>query len=60
LLAYLELADVLLIAETIFGLPAEAITKFDRIRLAQSTLAAPQAGFGGIDGVATVRVCARA
>ncbi len=45
--AYLELADYLLIAEQILGTPAEAIAKFNRIGLAASALAVPQAGFGG-------------
>jgi death-on-curing protein len=48
LIAYLELADYLLIAESVLGVPAEAIANFDRIGLAQSALAAPQAGFGGV------------
>jgi hypothetical protein len=39
---YLELADYLLIAERVLGLPAEAIANFDRIGLAESALAAPQ------------------
>jgi death-on-curing protein len=47
--AYLELADYLLIAERVLGLPAEAIANFDRIGLAESALAAPQAGFGGTE-----------
>jgi hypothetical protein len=47
--AYLELADYLLIAERVLGLPAEAIANFDRIGLAASALAAPRAGFGGVD-----------
>ena len=47
--AYLELADYLLIAERVLGLPAEAIANFDRIGLAESALAAPQAGFGGVE-----------
>jgi death-on-curing protein len=47
--AYLELADYLLIAERILGLPAETIANFDRIGLADSALAAPQAGFGGVE-----------
>jgi death on curing protein len=47
--AYLELADYLLIAERVLGLPAEAIANFDRIGLAESALAAPRAGFGGIE-----------
>jgi death on curing protein len=49
LIAYLELADYLLIAESVLGVPAEAIANFDRIGLAQSALAAPQAGFGGVE-----------
>jgi death on curing protein len=49
LIAYLELADYLLIAESVLGLPAEAIANFNRIGLAQSALAAPQAGFGGVE-----------
>jgi death-on-curing protein len=44
---YLELADYLLIAEAVLALPAEAIAYFNRIGLAASALAAPQAGFGG-------------
>jgi death-on-curing protein len=47
--AYLELADYLLIAERVLGLPAEAIANFDRIGLAESALAAPQAGFAGVE-----------
>jgi death-on-curing protein len=46
--AYLELPDYLLIAERVLGLPAEAIA-IDRIGLAESALAAPQAGFGGVE-----------
>ena len=34
------------------GLPAEAIASFDRIGLADSALAAPQAGFGGVEAYA--------
>jgi death-on-curing protein len=49
LIAYLELADYLLIAESVLGVPAEAIANFDRIGLAQSALAAPQGGFGGVE-----------
>jgi hypothetical protein len=47
--AYLELADYLLIAERVLGLPAEVIANFQRIGLAASALAAPSAGFGGIE-----------
>ena len=49
MIAYLELADYLLIAESVLGLSAETIANFDRIGLAQSALAAPQAGFGGVE-----------
>ncbi|MHB1242433.1 MAG: type II toxin-antitoxin system death-on-curing family toxin [Gaiellaceae bacterium] len=49
MIAYLEFADYLLIAGSVLGLPAEAIANFDRIGLAQSALAAPQAGFGGVE-----------
>lgn len=49
MIRYLELADYLLIAESVLGVPAEAIANFDRIGLAQSALAAPQAGFGGVE-----------
>jgi death-on-curing protein len=49
LIEYLHLADYLLIAERILGLPAEAIANFNRIGLAESALAAPQAGFGGVE-----------
>ncbi len=49
MIAYLELADYLLIAERVLGLPAEAIANFDRIGLAESASAAPQAGVGGIE-----------
>jgi death-on-curing protein len=48
-IVYLELADYLLIAEQVLGLPAEAIANFNRIGLAASALAAPQAGFGGVE-----------
>ena len=46
---YLDLVDYLLIAERVLGLSAEAIAKFNRIGLADSALAAPQAGFGGVE-----------
>ena len=44
--AYLDLADYLLIAERVLGLPAETIANFDRIGLADSAIAAPRGGFG--------------
>lgn len=50
--AYLELADYLLIAEAVLGVPAELIADFNRIGLADSALAAPRAGFGGVEGLA--------
>ena len=46
---YLEPADYLLIAEAVLGIPAERIARFDRIGLADSALAAPRAGFGGVE-----------
>lgn len=49
MIAYLELADYLLIAESVLVVPAEAIANFNRIGLAQSALYAPQAGFGGVE-----------
>lgn len=47
MIRYLKLADFLLIAEAVLDVPAEAIARFNRIGLADSALAAPQAGFGG-------------
>ena len=47
--AYLALADYLLIAEAVLGLPAELIAEFNRIGLADSALAAPRAGFAGVE-----------
>jgi death-on-curing protein len=49
LTAHLELADYLLIAEAVLGLPAEIIADFNRIGLADSALAAPRAGFAGVE-----------
>ena len=45
----LELADYLLIAEAVLGVPAELIADFNRTGLADSALAAPRAGFGGVE-----------
>ncbi len=53
--AYLELAGYLLIAEVVLGLPAEVIANFNRIGLAASALAAPQAGFGGVEAYPALR-----
>jgi death on curing protein len=49
LTAYLELADDLLIAEAVLGLPAERIAGFNRIGLADSALAAPRGSFAGAE-----------
>jgi death on curing protein len=49
LTAHLELADYLLIAEAVLGLPAEIIADFNRIGLADSALAAPRASFAGVE-----------
>ena len=46
---YLDLADYLLIAEAVLGVPAEAIAQWPGIGLADSALHAPAAGFGGIE-----------
>lgn len=45
---YLELADFLLIAEAVLGVPAETLARSDRVvALAESALAAPAASFAG-------------
>lgn len=45
---YLELADFLLIAEAVLGVPAEDLARSDRVvALAESALAAPAASFVG-------------
>ena len=49
MIAYLDVVDYLLIAERVLGLPAELIAHFDRIGLAESALATPRAGFGGVE-----------
>ena len=46
---YLEFADYLLIAEQVLGAPAQLIAQLDRISLAESALAAPAAGFAGVE-----------
>lgn len=45
----LELADLLLIAAALFGFSAERLARIVDIPSAESALAAPFAGFGGID-----------
>lgn len=44
---YLELADFLVIAEELLGIPAEVLARSARVGLAQSALGAPAAEFGG-------------
>jgi death on curing protein len=46
---YLGLADYLLIAEAVVGVPAEEIAHWPRIPLAESALHAPAAGFGAVE-----------
>lgn len=46
---YLDLADYLLIAEAVLGVPAEAIARWPGIGLAESALHAPAAGFAGVE-----------
>ena len=46
---YLDLADYLLIAEAVLGMPADEIARWPGIGLADSALHAPAAGFGGVE-----------
>jgi death-on-curing protein len=46
---YLDLADYLLIAEAVVGVPAEQIARWPGIGLAESALHAPSAAFGGVE-----------
>ena len=46
---YLDLADYLLIAEAVLGIPAESIARWPGIGLAESALHAPAAGFEGVE-----------
>lgn len=46
---YLDLADCLLIAEAVLGVPAEAIARWPGIGLAESALRAPAMGFGDVE-----------
>jgi death on curing protein len=46
---YLDLADYLLIAEAVLGVPAETIAGWPGIGLADSALHAPAMGFTGVD-----------
>lgn len=47
--AQLDLADYLLIAEAVLGVPAETIARWPGIGLAESALHAPGMGFGGVE-----------
>lgn len=46
---YLDLAEYLLIAEAVLGVPAEEIARWPGIGLAESALRAPAAEFGGVE-----------
>jgi death-on-curing protein len=46
---YLDLADYLLIAEEVLGVPAETIAGWPGVGLAESALNAPAMGFGGVE-----------
>lgn len=46
---YLDLADFLLIAEAVLGVPAEAIAGWPGVGLADSALHAPRMGYGGVE-----------
>jgi len=46
---HLDLADYLLIAEAVLGVPAERIASWPGIGLAESALHAPGMGFGGVE-----------
>jgi death-on-curing protein len=46
---YLDLADYLLIAEGVIGVPAETIARWPGVGLADSALYAPASGFGGVE-----------
>jgi death-on-curing protein len=46
---YLDLADYLLIAEAVTGMPAETLARLPRLDLAESAIHAPQAEFGGVE-----------
>ncbi len=46
---YLDLADYLLIAEAVLGVPAETIARWPGMSLAESALHAPAMGFGEVE-----------
>ena len=47
--AYLDLADYVVIAEAVLGVPAETIARWPGMGLAESALHAPAMGFGGVE-----------
>jgi death-on-curing protein len=47
--ALLDLADYLLIAEAVLGVPAETIARWPGMGLAESALTAPGMGFAGVE-----------
>jgi len=49
LAAYLDLADYVLIAEAVLGVPAETIARWPGMGLAETALHAPAMGFGGVE-----------
>lgn len=46
---YLDVADYLLIAEAVLGVPAQELGRWPAIGLAESALHAPAAGFEGVE-----------
>ncbi|MHB8465175.1 MAG: type II toxin-antitoxin system death-on-curing family toxin [Acidimicrobiales bacterium] len=49
MIRYLDLAELLLIAEPFCGIDADTLAKMPRVALADSALHAPEAGFGGVE-----------
>jgi death on curing protein len=49
MIQYLGLADFLVIAETVLGVPAEVLVHSTDLALAESALNAPGASYGGMD-----------
>ena len=52
---YLDVADVLVIAEFVLDIDAHVLAKASRVELIESALGAPQAAFGGIEFVEDIR-----
>ena len=49
MIAYLDLADYLVIAEAALGTSAETLSHLAQLHLAESALCAPAASFGGVE-----------